>query len=326
MNPTETIYGVRLIQFSVDKLFREFNYTVLLNTEKRITSIIAPNGSGKTVFLRLISALFRRQWSLYKTTEFSQLDFMFSDCRTVSVYKSLTGEAEDTTSIASLGVHFSISKKDSFPALGVMRGWSPKISENYRSKLHSVERYLPIITRISPTKWSNDVTGQQLNFQEILEIYGDQLPVSFLSGIYADEPEDLKDLIDSIDCHLIETQRLLILSGEESSRFRGIDRRPASTLAIAQKAQLLKAIIATSLTEYATLSQSLDRSFPRRVISQTETVLQDTLRQQMRELDEERKQLMDAGLLGTEAGDPVSLPGGNIEGAISRVLRVHPGS
>lgn len=315
--------AIRLAEFSVQKLFNEFDYSIPLNPDQRITAVIAPNGSGKTVCLRLINALFRRQWSLFKSTDFTVLKFKFSDGRSVQVSKAPSPETEDESPSVSLGIRFSISSSnDLFPA-EARREWSPRISDLHRGRLPSVERYIPFLTRIGPTRWTHDVTGQQYNAQEVLEAYADQLPGAFLSGVYADEPDDLKVIIESIDCHLIETQRLLILAGDESARYRGSDRRPASTLAIAQKAQLLKTIIAQSLTEYATLSQSLDRSFPRRVIAQSDIVSQETLKQQLQALDEQRRQLMDAGLLGTEASDPVSLPVGGIEGAISRVLGVY---
>jgi predicted ATP-binding protein involved in virulence len=58
----------RLSAFRVERLFNEFDYYIPFNTHEHITAILAPNGSGKTVCLRLINALFKRQWSLLNRT------------------------------------------------------------------------------------------------------------------------------------------------------------------------------------------------------------------------------------------------------------------
>src|SRR5216684_5748063 len=55
----------RLVYFEVKGLFQEFTYRIPINTEKRVTAIIAPNGSGKTICLRLINSLFQQQWSFF---------------------------------------------------------------------------------------------------------------------------------------------------------------------------------------------------------------------------------------------------------------------
>lgn len=323
MSSSEQKPQARLSEFRVERLFNEFDYVIPLHTEERITAIIAPNGSGKTVCLRLINALFRRQWSVFKSTEFRRAEYHFTDGRSVRVTKDPTGDTDEDKPSMSLGVNFRISPADKTLFNGFDVEWTPQITELQRSRVPSFERYVPYVTRVGPNRWQHDYTGQTYNIQDMIENFSDQLPPNLISGIYHDEPEVLKELIEAVDCHLIETQRLLILPSEERGAiFRG-ERRPASTLAISQKAQTLREIIARTLAEYANLSQSLDRSFPRRVIEQTSVLPAENLRITLQNLDEQRRQLMEAGILGTEGSDPVNLPGGEIEGAIARVLSVY---
>jgi predicted ATPase len=94
-------------------------------------------------------------------------------------------------------------------------------------------------------------------------------------------------------------------------------------LAIARKAQTLKDIISRELNVYATLSQSLDRSFPKRVIQYTTPLPPEHLKAHLEELDRRRSELMEAGILDTETDDPVALPEGPLEDAIARVLSVY---
>jgi ABC-type phosphate transport system ATPase subunit len=65
----------RLSNFEVHGLFGEFTYTIPIKLEQRITAIIAPNGSGKTICLRLINALFTRKWLLFAGVEFDRIEY-----------------------------------------------------------------------------------------------------------------------------------------------------------------------------------------------------------------------------------------------------------
>lgn len=300
----------RLSRFHVADLFGEFEHTIDLRLEERITAVIAPNGSGKTVCLRLINALFRRHWAVFASTQFTYVDFLFSNGAGIEVRKSEGPEGEDE----GLGLTVTVT----LPR-GEMETWSPKISDEQRPRISQLERYLPFLTRIGPAKWTHDNTGQQFTTQEVLHQYGDALPLSLRRGLFPNEPIQLKALIEAIDCHLIETQRLLILN-DEPSRY---ERRLISTLAISKKAQVLKDIVSAELTNYATLSQSLDRSFPRRVIGRSSIATQEDLRKSIAEIDEQRKQLTTAGILDHEGDDQMSLPEGAIDEAVARVLTIY---
>lgn len=67
----------RLVYFEVKGLFQEFTYRIPINTEKRVTAIIAPNGSGKTICLRLINSLFQQQWSFFADIDFERTEYHF---------------------------------------------------------------------------------------------------------------------------------------------------------------------------------------------------------------------------------------------------------
>ncbi len=302
---------VRLASFSVIGLFGEFNHTIDLRTSERITAVIAPNGAGKTACLRLISALFKRQWTVFAKTSFAEASFAFTNGATVQILRVLPVESDDEGS--SISFVFRSTE-------GLSQTWSPRVSEVQRGRLAGIERHLHFLTRTGPNRWTHDNTGQNFVLSELLEAFGDRLPSSVKNSFYEDEPQPFKELIDSIDCHLIETQRLLIIS-EEEGRF---SHRTSSSLTIAKKAQALQSVISAALTQYAALSQSLDRSFPRRVINATQSGTAETLKVQLELLDEQRLQLMNAGILDTELHDQVSLPQGeNVTDAVARVLTIY---
>ena len=103
-------------------------------------------------------------------------------------------------------------------------------------------------------------------------------------------------------------------------------RRQASSsrYAVEDKARSLRQIIRGTLAQYANLSQSLDRSFPRRVLrAKFQASLTETeIRSQLERLDQNRQELMDAGILDQEL-EPVSMDGGDIESGVAQVLYVY---
>jgi len=301
-NPTS---AARLARVRVQNLFGNIDLDIPFNLDARITAIIAPNGMGKTVCLRLINALFRHQWSVFSSTDFAEIEFTFSDESRV-VCRHL--DRDESSDDGEPSVEFF-----SWTSKGQDR-WAPKNSNQTVPNIVRVEHYLPFLTRVGPSRWVHDHTRQSFTLQELLDLYGEQLPESVVASINPKPSDILAELTDGIDCHLIETQRLLILPDDR--------RSPTSTLAISRKAQTLKTIVSRELASYATLSQSLDRSFPRRVIQEGAVLPPEDLKASLAQLDELRRQLMEAGILDTENDDAFSPPDA-VDAAVAAVLSVY---
>ena len=319
VKPETTTVLDRLVRFEVDNLFGQYTYRIPVNVEKRVTAIIAPNGSGKTICLRLIAALFAKQWSFFSELEFGSAKYIFQSGRQVVIRRDRLIEESEASS--RLGIEITVNVPEHKPIQ-----WRPGSIDVKTARVQSLERYLSFLTRRGPNQFVHDYTGETYNLYEAIEAFSDHLPVSFRSLVYGDEPPALKSLISDIDCHLIETQRLLILREESTNNpYRGREQR--SSLAISKKAQTLKTIVARELAAYATLSQSLDRSFPKRVIElgQRSVLAPEDLKLKLTGLESKRASLMEAGILDSEADTPVTLPEGPLEDAISRVLSVYAG-
>jgi ABC-type transport system involved in cytochrome c biogenesis ATPase subunit len=298
----------RLESFKIDKLFGEFNYFIRLNQEAHVTALTAPNGAGKTVCLRLVSALFRRQWSIFSTTDFEKIEYNFSNGYKVIVrHRSPSDLLDEASENLSFDMYLLDKKIES---------WSPRF-EIPPQRLHMIEGFVPFLTRTAPSRWTHDRTGQNLSLQEVLENYSEQFPNEFVSKFRTNLPAILGELIGSINCHLIETQRLLILGNDSPRR-----NSPPSQLTISLKAKLLKDIIAEELTAYAALSQSLDRTFPRRVIQNRSLPVPERLKEDLQELDDLRRKLMEAGILDTEQ-DEVLPPSTQFDKALAALLSVY---
>jgi len=308
--------GLRLVQFHVDKLFDEFTYTIPLNLKSHVTAIIAPNGAGKTLCLRMISALFEKKWGVFTANAFTTAVYKFSDGSSVIVEQTATdllGEDASVRRPLRITIYGSSGNR--------ITEWVPPLHDPRRTST-TMERHLPFLTRVGPDTWRNDHTGETVNTQEVIETYGHMIPEAVRERFFGKAPDELTAITNQIDCHLIETQRLLILREDLNDPYRR-SSRPPSTLAIARKAQALKSIISNEINVYATLSQSLDRSFPKRVITHPTMLPSEDLKARLQDLDISRRELMAAGILDTEADDPVGLPEGPLETAIARVLSVY---
>src|SRR5690349_20909068 len=114
---TESVVLDRLISFEVEGLFGEYNYRIPVNVVDRVTAIIAPNGSGKTICLRLIAALFAKQWSFFSELEFNSAKYSFKSGRQVTIRRDRTVDPEASN---KLGIFVAVTGPDQKPV-----SWRP---------------------------------------------------------------------------------------------------------------------------------------------------------------------------------------------------------
>ncbi len=311
--------GVRLRHFHVEKLFEEFSYSIPMRLDQRVTAIVAPNGAGKTLCLRLINALFAQKWSVFLGNKFTYISYDFTDGTRVRVDQRQIAAQEERSRKQNATVTITITGDDTRP-----EQWTVNTVDTRRSG-DSLVRYLPFLTRVGTDLWTHDITGDPYTLSDVLEQFGDQLPEHYKEQWYGKVPGHLRQLVKAIDCHLIETQRLLILRDDEDEPpYYQRARRPPSTLAISRKAQKLKEIIAADFGKYASLSQSLDRSFPRRVINNPNKEPYSDLKERLQDLDRRRTELMIAGILDSENDEPVALPEGRaLDAAMATILSIY---
>jgi predicted ATP-dependent endonuclease of OLD family len=312
----------RLAEFTIEGLFGLYEHRIALNLRERITIIIGPNGRGKTVCLKFIEALFRKRYTYFVDIPFRTAEFTFTGGEKIILERVEETERRASEGSPARSIHFTLS----IPGKETIT-WTQATVD--RRLTRELQRFLPgDWEQVRPDLWVDQTDGEELTLTELLDRFN--VPPKLVSALQQDFPEDFTELINQVDCHLIETQRLLVLpSGivEEDIEFRrALPRRRfrGSRLAIQQKAQQLKTILKDTLTKYANLSQSLDRSFPLRVFEAqgSATLSQDQLRQELRQLDERREALMSAGILDTE-DKAVTMRGGNIEPGVAMALEIY---
>jgi predicted ATP-binding protein involved in virulence len=311
--------AIRLQKFEVKNLFGQYDNNIDLKLDERITAVIGPNGRGKTICLKLIHALYNRNYWAFTSIQYDDIKFTFDNGVELLVCKSQQANEyiSDDEEAHALPLEFTLKNGEQIDH------WFPR-NNNQPFPVKFIRRYFPFLERIGPNRWLDQSNGQRFTTDAIFERYGDMLPPDLISSKFSDEPEGFVEILGGVKCHLIETQRLLNLSWDEPDhRYYDSRKRPETNLVVHQKAIKLRELIKSQLAEYAALSQRLDRSFPRRVIegfNQNISLMGDIpIRLETQET--KRKALENAGILDTEENQ-IALPDA-MDPAISKLLSVY---
>jgi predicted ATP-binding protein involved in virulence len=161
-----------------------------------------------------------------------------------------------------------------------------------------------------------------LNLDDIdddLKSFSYSLP---LKGISQEEPNWLEKLKKNIHIRLIQSQRLLKLPLVYSKS----DKKRFPTLStVSEYSYELATLMQDKFKEYGTISQSLDRSFPIRVVKQqlSSDITDEQLRNQLNELEETRSRLIEVGLLEQDEDSEFQIQLQDIDESTKNTLSVY---
>ncbi len=288
---------MRITKVTVNNLFGIFNHEIPLNIENNITLIHGPNGHGKTTILSMMNAFFNSRYFELRRIPFSRFSVHFEDKSCLQLERSneskVNKEDNNDDEIIQLNIMYTKDGQNftyTVPSIN---------TKDITFPLGAIEHEIPGIKRIGTETWIYLPTQEKLSINEIMDRFHDRLPFGMPLEI-KNEPEWLKIIKNSINIGFIETQRLLKFS--YSHNYRKYDGRPPMVPAVINYSEELTDTIQTKLAEYGSLSQSLDRTFPTRLVkgSVSSELTISELNSKLNELEEKRSRLMDAGLLEKE--------------------------
>jgi predicted ATPase len=299
---------MRISQIEVTKLFGTFTHVININFDERITIIHGPNGVGKTTLLRLVNAVFNKQGDELRSIPFEELIITFDDKSILKIVKKISKkeepwiiEGEIDRSTKEIGqFNFKYEKLGQKPLKENTRlHYDPR--EN-RLPLSFIERIIPNIERIGVREWIDSNTGEIYSYESLRNKYGHLLPLEFRND-QSGWPKWFDENLGAISVRFVRAQRLLLLSGDSSSsRYRPSiekNRGPQVSEAVLNYASQLRDTIRQRLAEFSILSQSLDRTFPQKVIDSSkmyEMIPPEELVERLSNLDKKRKFLINVGL------------------------------
>ena len=285
---------MRITEVVAKDLFGIFNHTISLNTEERITIIHGPNGFGKTILLQMLNGLFNGNYTEFRNIPFSRFGIQFEEGSRIWIDKISESNTRQKNS------------RDSLKSAIIISFW--KGTE--RSEAFTLERIneddIPLsiiedmtgLERIGPRQWMSD-DGETLSIDEVIDRFGHRLPFKF------DEPSWWLEVKELTKIHLIETQRLLNVSSRRVTRNRFVHSKFPNVLwvpTVEEYSKELAETIQAKLAESAALSQSLDRTFPVRLVEQMghSKLTEEQLRDKLDELEKKRSRLEEVGLQDKE--------------------------
>ncbi|WP_433848822.1 AAA family ATPase [Brucella pseudogrignonensis] len=313
---------MRLAEFRVFGLFGLFDHIIPFNMDERITIIHAPNGFGKTVVLKLISAMFGGSLATFREVEYDRIEYVFDDDSVLRVTQSDHQPELFPDEVRKGHSRYNIRLVGTVEELV----WDPDNNSVSRHRLGDIplsmwERYLPFINRVGPGNWRDTNHGDVVGVQQLVERYGDQLPPSIRRR--APQPDWLENVRSSLSCRLIETQRLV--SYEKRKGSYG-STEASMTLAVQTYSTELQASVERVLAESATLSQALDQTFPNRLLERmgddSAILSEAVLRERLSSLEKQRARLASAGLLDS-AKDGAIVSGSHFDDTTRKILSTY---
>lgn len=270
---------MRIKQISVTNLFGIFDHTIFLNMDERITIIHGPNGFGKTAILRILNGIFQSNYSEIHSIPFDNFKVDFDEGSKLIVTKNIS---EEPTKAKKNELIFEFNKP----------GEKPQIF-----KATEIKRLQEIEIDWEDIEDIEDENSIVINYTtQAVAVYNRILREKL--STHQKEPEWWLKIINCLNVRLIEAQRLLLNSSNGKTISVG-ETRQKMILSVSKYSADLAEEIQTKLAEYGELSQSLDRTFPARVVNQREpsNLTEEALRNQLIELEKKRTQIIEAGLL-----------------------------
>ena len=289
---------MKISRIGVYGLFDRFNHDLEFDPDERITIMIGPNGFGKTMTLRILNALFNLPVRSLERMPFNEVIVVFDDCSNLKVSR-ISGQWTCRKPHDQPTLKFEYSRK---PLESYTSEEAQFSEEELPFSISDIDEMIPSLVQIGPSKWRNLDTGETLDLDDVIAGYGEQLQLT--PGTSDSNSAWLRDIRNSIPVHFIGTERLTTSSTEgprtpRTVRSRRRYPRTSPERTVRQYSDKLAQQVQRKLTEYATLSQSLDRTFPARLVEEPTTLAPsiDDLEQKLAEVEERRSSIVKAGLL-----------------------------
>ena len=261
------------------------------------------------MILRMVNALFNLRVLSLGRMPFSKLSIEFDDESSLTVTRSTQTKRSRSRSDKA-EIHLNYRTAD-----GSSRPFSPDeetSEEELLFPIDAIEEIIPNLDQIGPSEWRAFDTGDILDLDDVIAEYGDRLPLGFREA-RTSHPDWLQEIREAIPVRFIGTERLTHSFNNDARHFPGRSRRQSPRSAPDRTVRLysekLGQMVRQTLTEYATLSQSLDRTFPSRLVEEPipPAMSPEALGKKLREVEEKRSNIIDAGLLAQQH-EGISVP------------------
>ena len=302
---------MRIQNIAVADLFGRFDHEIDLDSDEKVTIMIGPNGSGKTMILRLIYTLFNEIPLRLTQIPFRKVRLSIDDGSVLEVERTLDPNNVEIRLLAANQSQLTF-QPDKLSTTDI----------DFPTSM--IQDVIPRLDQIGAEQWVDQATGELLELNEVLVRFGDQLP--HVGTLERTIPDWLKKIRTEIKVRLIGTERLThpVRYPDVRHRRRRLQQSPIDRT-VRLYSEDLQQQIQRTLAEYGGLSQSLDRTFPARIVeaSAPTGLSMEELKDQLTAVENKRSKLIGAGLLEQEKGYLEQLSFGNVDKSRRDVLAVY---
>ncbi|MDD3041478.1 MAG: AAA family ATPase [Methanosarcinaceae archaeon] len=282
---------MRVKKVNIKNLFELYDHEINLNMENHITIIHGQNGVGKTIILEMIKSLFCLDYKIFYDIPFDEFSVSFDDGNTICLKKIVNKKSSSENNC----FQHDTPKNE----ISLILSHSNNKNKNViikkriddRKDIFSLIRTVPGLIRIDDDKWIYDPENEIYSSDEIMWKFG-------LNFDEKNMKEWFINIKKSININFITTQRLFTFKRLKRD-FEYSKGAPIENTVMDYSRELSDAI-QKKLAEYASLSQSLDRTFPIRLAKTKDDVNINKLKEYLSSLEERRTNLIKTGLLDEE--------------------------
>jgi len=316
---------MRIKKITIKKLFGIFDHEIPLNMDDRITIIHAPNGFGKTIILKMLYGLFSGYYRVFRLIPFEEFRVDFDNNTSVLVNKKGKNFFVDISDEIFISDDPQKSNKDHESSQNIITREIPQITINLSYMDNSETKVLTLsdiydhitlkemielastraeLRSISSTEWIYIPTGEIFSLYDILDqFFADKLIL----------PNWWNKICRSINIQFIETQRLRDFAIEFDSSANIYRKKYKTIISVETYANDLIDKIEKKLVDFATLSQSFDRTYPSRLLEQMEKqnnsgLTSDQISNELNNLETRRSELRELGILDKDIDVNFSIP------------------
>lgn len=270
----------------IEDLFGIFDYDINFNNGENVLIITGPNGFGKTKILNIIFHLFNRKFAYFQSLVFKRITVRLNEDISITIQKNLTEGKK--------GVNFSISRgKIKIESFNFSR-------ENNKEIMDLMDMYLSryaSVRKMNEDTWLDMRRGMQLQ-QEDLFPYFDEMPPEVRKRFELKGFKKSSEILEKIKVHLIQEQRLFkkVPNVDRNDRFIAREDHNVMSETIKIYSNELKEYIAKFADHSFTQTQELDSSYPARLRSEKNILIEEEYTQRYNNLKEKQKKLGIFGL------------------------------
>ena len=268
----------RLQRVEVEGLFGIYDHRFDLELNSRVTLLHGPNGVGKTTILKMVNALLTERFGYFRTIPFSRLLLGFEDGAELEVNKE---SAEDDPDVGT--VRLMANGKPETSPIGFTTSGADAIAAQ-------IEYLAPA----GDNAWVDLRDGERLTDAEVMVRFG-RRRLGYPSPADRDV-QWLHEFLGAAESYFIEAQRLV-----RSQYFTGWPRRQEAPISrVVECSRDIKRRIDDTMADYGRQAQSLDQSFPQRLLQRDASNANlpvEEIRERMSSLDRKTDALKEIGIL-----------------------------